>query len=168
MTKLLHLARSRLRSPAASPPREPWLVKHPAEWRQIGIVAVYLGLLASMYLVPACRNVAFLGAACYSSFLNAVVIHNHLHQGIFKSRRLNLAWRVVLSFGALDPASASIPSHNLVHHRFDDDGQPDWAAPGGCVPQLFSRRAADRDGSLRSRSSPEPRVAAVPDASRAR
>lgn len=120
---------SALRSPAAPPRREPWLVKHPAEWRQIGIVAVYLGLLASMYLVPACRNVAFLAAACYFSFLNTVVIHNHLHQGIFKSRGLNMVWRVVLSFGALYPASANIPSHNLVHHHFDDDGAPDWAAP---------------------------------------
>ena len=107
----------------------PWLVKHPAEWRQIGIVAVYLGLLGAMYFVPACRNVLFLAAACYFSFLNTVVLHNHLHQGIFHSRRLNMIWRCVLSFGALYPASANIPSHNLVHHHFDDDGQPDWAAP---------------------------------------
>jgi fatty acid desaturase len=109
--------------------REPWLVKHPAEWRQVGIVAVYLGLLAAMVVSPRCRNVVFLGAACALSFLNAVVIHNHLHQGIFKSRALNMAWRCVLSFGSLYPASANIPSHNLVHHHFDDDGQPDWAAP---------------------------------------
>jgi fatty acid desaturase len=120
---------SALSSPAAPPRREPWLVKHRSEWRQIGIVAVYLGLLGSMYAVPACRNVFFLAAACYFSFLNTVVIHNHLHQGIFKSRTLNMVWRVVLSFGALYPASANIPSHNLVHHHFDDDGQPDWAAP---------------------------------------
>jgi fatty acid desaturase len=105
------------------------LVKHPAEWRQIGIVGVYLGLLGAMVLAPACRNVFFLAAACYFSFLNAVVIHNHLHQGIFHSRALNMAWRCVLSFGSLYPASANIPSHNLVHHHFDDDGQPDWAAP---------------------------------------
>jgi fatty acid desaturase len=111
------------------PPALPWLVKNPAEWRQIGIVAVYLALLFAMYFVPACRNVFFLGAACYFSFLNAVVIHNHLHQGIFHSRGLNMAFRCVLSFGSLYPASANIPSHNLVHHHFDDDGQPDWAAP---------------------------------------
>ncbi len=109
---------------------EPWLVKHPAEWRQIGIVAVYLGLLGAMYVVPACRNVVFLGAACFFAFLNAVVIHNHLHHGVFRSRRLNLWWRCVLSFGSLYPASANLPSHNLVHHHFDDDGQADWAAPG--------------------------------------
>ena len=104
-------------------------MKLPAEWRQIGIVAVYLGLLGAMYAVPACRNVLFLGLACAFSFLNAVVIHNHLHQGIFKSRRLNMLFRCVLSFGSLYPASANMPSHNLVHHHFDDDGQPDWAAP---------------------------------------
>lgn len=110
--------------------REPWLVRHPAEWRQIGIIATYMGLLASMYFVPACRNVFFFAAACYFSFLNTVVLHNHLHQGIFKSRRLNMMWRCVLSFGALYPATANIPAHNLVHHHFDDEGQPDWAAPG--------------------------------------
>jgi fatty acid desaturase len=116
-------------APHSPPRREPWLVKHPAEWRQIGIVAIYLGLLGAMYFAPPCRNIVFLGAACYFSFLNAVVIHNHLHQGIFQSRRLNMLFRGVLSFGSLYPASANIPSHNLVHHHFDDDGMPDWAAP---------------------------------------
>jgi beta-carotene hydroxylase len=107
-----------------------WLVKHPSEWRQIGIVAVYLGLLGSMYFVEACQNVLFFAAACYFSFLNSVVIHNHLHQGIFHSKTLNAVWRSILSFGALYPASANVPAHNLVHHHFEDDGQPDWAAPG--------------------------------------
>jgi fatty acid desaturase len=108
---------------------EPFLVKHPAEWRQVGIVGAYLGLLASMYAVEACRNVVVFAAALYFSFLNAVVIHNHMHQGMFKSRALNMAMRCLLSFGSLYPASANIPSHNLVHHHFDDEGQPDWAAP---------------------------------------
>ncbi|WP_236644685.1 fatty acid desaturase family protein [Sorangium cellulosum] len=117
------------RGQARRPRRAPWLVKHRAEWRQIGIVAAYLGLLAAMFCAPACRNVVVFAAACCLSFLNAVVIHNHLHQGIFQSRRLNMLFRCVLSFGALYPASANVPSHNLVHHHFDDEGQPDWAAP---------------------------------------
>jgi fatty acid desaturase len=108
---------------------KPWLVRDPSEWRQIGIVVIYLALLFSMYFIEACRNVLFFGAACYFGFLNSVVIHNHLHQGIFHDKRLNLIWRCVLSFGALYPASANIPAHNLVHHHFGDDGQPDWAAP---------------------------------------
>jgi fatty acid desaturase len=82
-----------------------------------------------MYFVPACRNVFCFAAACYFAFLNSVVIHNHLHQGIFHSRALNNLFRGVLSFGALYPASANVPAHNLVHHHFEDDGQPDWADP---------------------------------------
>jgi len=104
-------------------------LRHPAEWRQLAIVAVYLSLLGALFFVPQARHVLVLGLAFLFSFLNAVVIHNHLHQGVFESKRLNLWFRHVLSFGALYPASANIASHNLVHHHFDDDGQPDWAAP---------------------------------------
>ena len=106
-----------------------WLLHHRADRRQIGIVALYLAIVLAMYFVPACRNVPMFLAACYLSFLNAVVIHNHLHKGIFKSKALNRLFRCVISFGALYPASANIASHNVVHHHFDDDGQPDWAAP---------------------------------------
>ncbi|MDQ3037323.1 MAG: fatty acid desaturase [Myxococcota bacterium] len=110
-------------------PEETSLLHHRADRRQVAIVAIYWALLGSMYFVPACRNVLFLLLACYFSFLNAVVIHNHLHKGIFKSKTLNRAFRAVLSFGNLYAASANIASHNLVHHHFDDDGQPDWADP---------------------------------------
>lgn len=112
-----------------SPARPSWLVRHPAEWRQIGIVATYWALLFSMYFVPACRNALFFLGACYFSFLNSVVIHNHMHAGVFHSRRLNMLFRCVLSFGALYPASTNVSAHNLVHHHFEDEGQPDWAAP---------------------------------------
>lgn len=108
---------------------ETWLLHHSADRRQVGIVLVYNALLFAMYFVPACRNPVCFVAACYFSFLNAVVIHNHMHKGIFKSRTANRIFRTVLSFGSLYPASANVASHNIVHHHFDDDGQPDWAAP---------------------------------------
>ena len=107
--------------------RTTWLVRHPAEWRQIGIVAVYWSIMATGYFAPATRGLPLFAAACYFSFLNAVVVHNHMHRGIFHSKRLNAAWRCVLSFGNFYPASANVPGHNLVHHHFADDGQPDWA-----------------------------------------
>jgi fatty acid desaturase len=107
----------------------PWLVRHRTEWRQVGIVAAYQACLMAMMFVPAARSPPVLIAAGLLSFLNAVVIHNHLHRGIFHSHRLNMIWRRVLSFGALYPASANVPSHNLVHHHFADDGQLDWADP---------------------------------------
>jgi len=104
-------------------------LRNPADRRQVGIVATYLGLLGAMYFFPACRSLPVLALACAFSFLNTVVVHNSLHQGVFHGPRMNLLWRMVLSFGALYPASANIPSHNLVHHHFDDEGQPDWASP---------------------------------------
>ena len=108
---------------------ETWLLHHRADRRQVAIVSAYVVLLFAMVLVPACRNLACLALACWLSFLNSVVIHNQMHKGIFKSRALNRAFRCVLSFGSLYPASANVASHNLVHHHFDDDGQEDWAAP---------------------------------------
>lgn len=105
----------------------PWLVRHRTEWRQIGIVTAYWLTLASMYWLPPWRNPVVLALACGLSFLNAVVIHNHLHRGIFHQKRLNLLFRSILSFGNLYPASANVPAHNLVHHHFEDDGQWDWA-----------------------------------------
>lgn len=71
----------------------PWLVRHPTEWRQVGIVALYQALLWGMLLVPAWRSPLVLVPAFLLSFLNAVVIHNHLHRGIFHSHRLNMLWR---------------------------------------------------------------------------
>lgn len=106
-----------------------WLLHDVSDYRQVGIVALCWTLILSMYFVPACRNVVFLAGACYLSFLNAVVIHNHLHKGIFRSRRMNRIFRGMLSFSVLYPASANIASHNIVHHHFNDDGKPDWAAP---------------------------------------
>ena len=48
---------------------EPWLVRHPTEWRQVGIVTTYIGLLALMYFVPATRNLLTFTVACLLSFL---------------------------------------------------------------------------------------------------
>ena len=104
-------------------------LKHSSDWRQLFIVFVYLSLLASMVLVPWCRNVGFLITACLFSFYVQTVTHNVLHGVLFENKALNRAFRFVLSFCGLFPVSSVIPSHNIVHHHFDDDGQPDWASP---------------------------------------
>ncbi len=104
-------------------------LKRASDWRQLFIVAVYLTLLAAMVLVPWCRNVGFLVAACTFSFYVQTVTHNVQHAPLFESKALNRGFRFVLSFCGLFPVSSVVPSHNLVHHHFDDDGQPDWASP---------------------------------------
>lgn len=115
--------------PRASVAPPAGLLKSAYEIRQLGLVTLYMGVLFTLYFVPAARTLPLLAFACWLSFLNTVVLHNSLHAGPFRSATLNSGWRMVLSFGALYPASANIPSHNLVHHHFEDDGQEDWAAP---------------------------------------
>lgn len=105
------------------------VLRHPADARQLLIVAIYLGSIFGMYFVPAMRHVLVLGVAFAFSFFTMLVAHNHLHQSIFVSRRLDRAFRLVLSFCALYPISTNVPAHNLVHHRFQDEGQIDWADP---------------------------------------
>ena len=104
-------------------------LKNVHDLRQVGVVTLYLGLLGTMFFVPGARTLPCFLFACWLSFLNSVVIHNSLHAAPWKSSVANEVWRMLISFGALYPASANIPSHNLVHHHFDDDGQEDWAAP---------------------------------------
>lgn len=104
-------------------------LRHASDWRQLLIVGIYLALIGSMYFLPWCRNLPFFVAACAFSFYAMTVNHNVMHSGLFSSRGANRVFRLVLSFCGLFPASSVIPSHNLVHHLFDDDGQPDWADP---------------------------------------
>jgi len=105
-----------------------WL-RHPADRRSLLLVTAYQLTLFGPLFVPELRNGLMLIAACGLSFLNAVVIHNVMHLPMFTSAKAEAALRAILSFGNLYPASANIPAHNRVHHRFEDDGLPDWAAP---------------------------------------
>ncbi len=64
---------------------EPWLVRRREEWRQLGIVGVYLALILTPVFGAPARHPAVFLAACYFSFLNAVVIHlkdHYLHRRI--------------------------------------------------------------------------------------
>lgn len=105
-----------------------WL-RYPADRRALLVVAAYQATLFGPLLVPELRHGLVLGLACALSFLNAVVIHNVMHLPMFRRPGLDAALRAILSFGNLYPASANVPAHNRVHHRFEDDGLPDWAAP---------------------------------------
>lgn len=104
-------------------------VKYVEDLRQVGIIVVYMFLLFGMMFIPQMRHPVVVALACYFSFLNAVIIHNTMHMSPFLSRKRGAFWRWVISFGNLYPASANVPSHNMVHHTFDDAGQPDWATP---------------------------------------
>ncbi len=86
-------------------------------------------LLLGMYFFEGMRVVPVYIAACGLTFINAIVVHSNLHRGPFLSHRVNLAWRLVLSFGSLYPASANIPTHNTIHHSMNEHGRPDFVHP---------------------------------------
>ncbi len=103
------------------------LLHRQVDARQLLIVLAYQATIWGMYWLPELRHALLWLAAMGMSFMCCIVAHNHLHKGIFRSERLNTAFRYLLSFCALYPISTNVPAHNLVHHRFEDDGGPDWA-----------------------------------------
>lgn len=55
--------------------------------------------------------------ACVGAFLAAVAVHNTIHCPMFRSRRLEAAWRCLLTLAYGHPVSSFVPGHNLSHHR---------------------------------------------------
>jgi beta-carotene hydroxylase len=54
----------------------------------------------------------------YTTYCSGVLMHNHVHRGVFASRLLNglYAWWLSLFYGV--PAFTWIPTHNQNHHRY--------------------------------------------------
>ncbi len=80
------------------------LLKNAYDLRQLGLITLYMGVVFTMYFVPAARTLPLLAFACWLSFLNTVVLHNSLHSGPFRSSTLNNAWRMVLRLPVVKPA----------------------------------------------------------------
>ena len=53
-----------------------------------------------------------------SSYQCAVITHNVIHGPIFRSRRLNRLFQVVLTHTYGHPVSTFVPGHNLSHHKY--------------------------------------------------
>lgn len=59
----------------------------------------------------------FVAANCILSFTSAVIIHNTIHLPIFRYKKLNKIFQVILSFTYGHPVSAYVPGHNFSHHQ---------------------------------------------------
>jgi beta-carotene hydroxylase len=59
----------------------------------------------------------------------AVISHNHNHLGIWKSKRLNLVTSYVISIYYGYPAVAWVPTHNQVHHKYNNSEEDSSRAP---------------------------------------
>jgi fatty acid desaturase len=95
------------------------MLRHRADVRTLGFVATYFGLLALQWLWRPGElwiAIPLLVLTCFFSFFGAVITHNTVHAPIFKDRRLNRAFQVVLTLTYGHPVSSFVPGHNLSHH----------------------------------------------------
>ncbi len=79
----------------------------------------HLSLLA-LHWSGVWRSVPTFVMTCLLAFIAAVIAHNHMHLGIFRGRRANSLFSVVLSFGFGEPPTGIVTAHNERHHRHCD------------------------------------------------
>lgn len=72
---------------------------------------------------------ALYAAQIFLFFCTAVISHNHNHLSIWKSRAANLvtSWVIGLFYG--HPAIGWVPTHNQVHHKFNNGPQDSSRSP---------------------------------------
>jgi beta-carotene hydroxylase len=97
------------------------MLRYKEDIRTILFVFAYFGVatftwfslsLKWYYLVP------LIFANCLLSFFCATIVHNTIHCPVFKDRRLNRIFQVILSFTYGHPVSAYVPGHNFSHHKY--------------------------------------------------
>jgi len=96
------------------------VLKERADLRTLTFVATYYVLIAVGFTTDlSWTKTALLSVTlCLTSFFCAVITHNTVHAPIFKSKRMNRVFQVVLSLTYGHPVSAYVPGHNLSHHRY--------------------------------------------------
>lgn len=96
------------------------MLRHREDARSILFVGIALGLQVIGYaLFQRLRWFVMLPlvlAACWFSWLTAVITHNTVHVPMFHSRRLNKFFQIVLTLTYGNPVSSFVPGHNLSHH----------------------------------------------------
>lgn len=97
------------------------MLRYKADRRTLLFVATYFALFATLWFwAPADPLVAvpLIGVTAIFSWFCAVITHNTIHCAVFKSKRLNKAFQVVLTLSYGHPVSSFVSGHNLSHHRY--------------------------------------------------
>src|SRR5690606_16456125 len=80
-----------------------------------------LGLpLAGVALPGVQRQPILYALSLFLGVATAVISHNHNHLSMWKSRPANLVTSWVISVFYGHPAIGWVPTHNMVHHRFNN------------------------------------------------
>lgn len=96
------------------------MLRYRADIRTLGFVATYFVLLAYAWVVdpPLAVMIPLLVVLCSFAWFCAVITHNVIHLPVFRSRRLNQVFQVILTMTYGHPVSAFVPGHNLSHHKY--------------------------------------------------
>lgn len=95
-------------------------LRYQADRRTLGFVGLYFvsTILAWVFFPEAWYwRVPIILWLCVLSFICAVITHNTIHHPIFRSKRWNRIFQVVLSLSYGHSVSAYVPGHNFSHHN---------------------------------------------------
>ncbi|MFT7625276.1 MAG: fatty acid desaturase [Myxococcota bacterium] len=98
------------------------MLRYAADLRTLGFVATYFALVALGWTLnlPLWATALLFTATCSFSWFTAVITHNTVHCPVFRSKRLNKVFQVVLTLCYGHPVSTFVPGHNLSHHKYTE------------------------------------------------
>ncbi len=97
------------------------MLKYKEDIRTIIFVGIYFTVATLTWLALPMKwyyAVPLIFLNCLLSFFCATIVHNTIHCPIFKNRKLNKVFQVILSFTYGHPVSAYVPGHNFSHHKY--------------------------------------------------
>lgn len=94
-------------------------LRHRADLRTLGFLTLNLILLVGGW-TGLLRSLESVAATIFLSFICCIIAHNHMHRPVFRGRRWNDFFQLLLMFGSGQPPTGIITAHNERHH-----GQPD-------------------------------------------
>ncbi len=97
----------------------PFFLRYSADLRSLVFLACLLVLLV-MNWSGIFRSLWTYAATFPLAFIAAVIAHNHMHLGLFRGRRFNEIFSMLLSFFTGQPPTGIITAHNVRHHRHNN------------------------------------------------
>lgn len=94
-------------------------LRHRADFRMLGFVALELGLLGSAW-GGVIRDPLVVMASWIGAFVCCIVAHNHMHLLVFRDRIWNSIFQLFLMFGSGQPPTGILTAHNERHHGHPD------------------------------------------------
>lgn len=123
------------------------MLRYRADWRSLLYLAVAAALafvhwnfdllgvsLPHWTILGVSVQPAFFALSLFMGIATAVISHNHNHLSMWKSKRANLVTSWIISIFYGHPAIGWVPTHNMVHHKYNN-------RPGDSsrAPKVFKR-----------------------------